>query len=174
MGTTSEELKKLYYKLGGEDVNVSKASTPGEIINAINELDLASAYELPAVTSTDNGKALGVVEGKWNKMSIPKELPAVSGADNGKCLGVSEGKWEAMTIPKELPAVTGDDNGQILGVVEGEWSKMTAPKELPAFDPVEDEGKVLGIKDGVLAWVSLTPETPDDNEPQESEPAAEG
>ena len=157
MGTTSEELKKLYYKLGGDEPSVKDASTVGEIINAINELDLAAQYELPAVSKTDNGKALGVVEGKWNKMDVPKELPAVTGDDNGKCLGVSEGKWEAMTIPKELPAVTGDDNGKCLGVSEGEWGVMAIPKELPVFDPVEDEGKVLGIVGGVLAWVSLTP-----------------
>lgn len=146
MSTTSEELKKLYFKLGGEDANIKRASTPAEILNAINELDLSIQYELPAVSSTDNGKALGVVEGKWNKMDIPTELPAV----------------------------TSDDNGKLLGVSEGAWGKVDAPTELPAFDPIEDEGKVLAIEGGVLVWSTLVPgyteEDPPSSNEEEQEP----
>jgi len=40
LSTTSEELKKLYKKLGGDEENIRKASTPAEILNGINELDL--------------------------------------------------------------------------------------------------------------------------------------
>ena len=60
MGTTTEELKKLYAKLGGTDPNIPKASTPGEVINGINELELGGD-KLPEVTEADNGKALGSV-----------------------------------------------------------------------------------------------------------------
>lgn len=50
-------------------------------------------YPLPDVTSSDNGKVLGVVDGEWAVYTIPKELPAVSSSDNGKILGVSSGVW---------------------------------------------------------------------------------
>lgn len=51
------------------------------------------AYALPAVTSSDNGKVLGVVGGAWSKMSAPSGLPSVSASDNGKSLEVIGGSW---------------------------------------------------------------------------------
>lgn len=68
MGTTSEELKKLYAKLGGKDPKVAGFSAPGEILNAINEIPLPTEYELPTVTTEDAGDVLVVNdEGKWDK-----------------------------------------------------------------------------------------------------------
>ena len=39
MSTTTEELKKLYKKLGGSENTTRAASTPAEVLNGINELD---------------------------------------------------------------------------------------------------------------------------------------
>ena len=61
--------------------------------------DLLAAKELPAVSSTDNGKVLTVVEGAWAKAAIPAQLPSVSGTDNGKALMVSGGKWQKSSLP---------------------------------------------------------------------------
>lgn len=99
MGTTTEELKKLYAKLGGTDPNIPKASTPGEVLNGINELELGGD-KLPEVTEADNGKALGVKQGQWDKMDVDIELPDVTTDDNGKVLMVSEGNWGKGDLPK--------------------------------------------------------------------------
>ena len=61
--------------------------------------DLLSSKELPAVSSTDNGKVLTVVEGAWAKAAIPAQLPSVTGTDNGKALMVSGGKWQKASLP---------------------------------------------------------------------------
>ena len=84
--------------------------------------------ELPAVTSSDNGKVLKVASGAWAKAAETKELPAVTtsdnnkvlkvvtSADNGKVLGVSSGAWSKMDIPREVPQPTSSDNGSVLAV----------------------------------------------------------
>jgi len=88
----------------------------------------ASVTELPEVSGSDNGKALIVSGGKWDKGSIPAELPAVSGSDNGKALIVSEGAWAAGDLPVELPAVTDADVGKVLTVdAEGHWVAAALP-----------------------------------------------
>lgn len=51
--------------------------------------------ELPAVTSSENGQVLKVVNGAWTAADAPSGLPAVTGADNGKVLTVSSGAWAA-------------------------------------------------------------------------------
>ena len=49
-------------------------------------------------------------------------MPAVTGSDNGKALLVSGGEWTAAAIPAQLPAVTSEDSGKILTVnSSGEW-----------------------------------------------------
>ena len=55
--------------------------------------------ELPKVTSSDNGKLLTVVSGKWAKADAPVELPAVTAGDNGKVLTVADGAWSAENLP---------------------------------------------------------------------------
>lgn len=61
--------------------------------------------ELPDVTTSDNGKVLGVVNGNWQKITpeFPKELPSVTTSDNGKVLSVVGGKWQSVT--PEIPDV---------------------------------------------------------------------
>lgn len=51
--------------------------------------------ELPSVTSSDNGKVLEVINGKWDKGSISggSDLPDVTSSDNGKILKVINGEW---------------------------------------------------------------------------------
>lgn len=66
---------------------------------------------LPAVTESDNGDVLTVVEGAWAKADPPSSLPAVTGADNGNVLTVVEGRWakvhsNALIIPLEYDDVT--------------------------------------------------------------------
>lgn len=50
------------------------------------------------------------------------QLPETSSSDNGKFLGVYQGKWAKRTLPTELPAVTAEDNGKVLMVVDGVWT----------------------------------------------------
>lgn len=62
--------------------------------------ELASAVELPPVTSTDNGKILSVVGGEWSKASNVIDKPTA--ADEGKYLTVTNqyGKIGFANIPK--------------------------------------------------------------------------
>lgn len=148
MGTTTEELKKLYAKLGGADPNIPKASTPGEVLNGINELELGGD-KLPEVTDADDGKALGVKQGKWDKMDVDIELPVVTTDDNGKVLMVSEGNWGKSDLPNSgLPEVTAEDNGDILKVVEGAWAKASENNDIVILD-----GKFVG---GNIALIDAT------------------
>ena len=67
-----------------------------DVVGALDEIREAieeNGSELPAVTSTDNGKILKVVNGKWDKGDAPSGLPAVTSEDNGDVLTVVEGQW---------------------------------------------------------------------------------
>lgn len=98
-----EALKWIYASLGGDITDLAAVDDITAILNAIAKLDtvqkIKSATELPAVSSTDNGDVLTVVEGEW--------APAAPGGGS------------------DLPAVTPDDNGDVLTVVEGAWDKAT-------------------------------------------------
>ena len=66
MTTTVDALKTLYVALGGSAVDVKNISLIPDMITAIATVAAtATAPELPAVTSTNNGKVLKVVDGKW-------------------------------------------------------------------------------------------------------------
>lgn len=83
--------------------------------------------ELPAVTSADNGKVLGVSSGVWSIVNASggSDLPVVTPSDEGKVLTVdSNGDWVADDVPEGLPAATSADEGKLLGVdSNGDWGK---------------------------------------------------
>ena len=70
MDTTIQALKALYVALGGTASDVADITIIPDMINAIATVaasvtSAASTSELPKVTTSDNGKVLTVVTGKW-------------------------------------------------------------------------------------------------------------
>lgn len=108
--------------MAADTVMVRLDMLPQSVVDAI--LAAAESPDLPAVTTTQNGKILKVVSGEWKAASEKTELPSVSGSDNGAVLLVSSGKWAKGTLAKELPAVTGEDDGKVLKVVNGAWAAV--------------------------------------------------
>ena len=77
MDTNIIALGKLYVALGGNAADVANITLIPDMINAIATqaalvATAASATELPKVTSSDNGKVLTVVSGKWQKANLPE------------------------------------------------------------------------------------------------------
>lgn len=67
MDNTIVALQNLYVALGGTASDVADLVIIPDLINAIATLISSGATaELPAVTSSDNGKVLKVVAGKWD------------------------------------------------------------------------------------------------------------
>ena len=72
MDNTITALQNLYVALGGTASDVADITIIPDMINAIATLVSSGATaELPKVTSTDNGKVLTVVSGKWAKAALP-------------------------------------------------------------------------------------------------------
>jgi len=66
MDNTIKALQNLYVALGGDLDDVADLVIIPDMINAIALLITSGATaELPAVTTSDNGKVLKVAEGKW-------------------------------------------------------------------------------------------------------------
>lgn len=66
MDNTITALKALYVALGGTASDVANITLIPDMINAIATVAAtATAAELPAVTTADNGKVLKVANGKW-------------------------------------------------------------------------------------------------------------
>lgn len=76
-------LKALYVAVGGEltdthsgingSVTVANYTLLADVIAAIAaKITAGSMKELPSVSSSDNGKVLTVVSGKWNKAALPE------------------------------------------------------------------------------------------------------
>lgn len=105
---TVEALQALYVAFGGsltdtyediaDGVPVSDYKTiPNLILALAQKVPSGSGSALPAVTASDNGKLLTVVEGAWAKADATKELPTVTADDNGKVLKVVDGAWDKGT-----------------------------------------------------------------------------
>lgn len=103
-----EALKVLYVALGGQltdtydeiadGVAVSDYVLISDVIQAIaQKVASGSGASLPAVTASDNGDVLTVVDGAWAKAEPAKELPTVTAADNGSVLKVVDGAWDKGT-----------------------------------------------------------------------------
>lgn len=70
MDNTIQALQALYVALGGDLSDVADIVIIPDMINAIatqaaTVVTAATTAELPAVTSSDNGKVLKVANGKW-------------------------------------------------------------------------------------------------------------
>lgn len=71
MDNTIDALRKLYVALGGDAADVADITIIPDMINAIvtvvgTVVSAAKSTELPAVTASDNGKVLKVVDGAWS------------------------------------------------------------------------------------------------------------
>ena len=64
--STVTELKKLFIELGGNPEDLKGCQTDADVIKLLSEV-VGSTIELPAVSASDNGKVLKVVEGAWGK-----------------------------------------------------------------------------------------------------------
>lgn len=77
-------------------------------------IDISTGEEsgtiLPIVTSADNGKVLGVVNGVWDKADAPESLPNVTSSDNGKVLNVLNGNWRLSVYPLSQGTLLGEIN----------------------------------------------------------------
>lgn len=72
MNQTVDALKALYVALGGSSADVADIALIPDMINAIATLvQSGGTAELPSVKSTDNGKVLTVVSGKWAAANLP-------------------------------------------------------------------------------------------------------
>lgn len=72
MNTTVEALKGLYAALGGTPADVAGITLIPDMISAIAEhIGTGGAAELPAVSATNNGQVLTVVEGAWAAADLP-------------------------------------------------------------------------------------------------------
>ncbi|MBR3231340.1 MAG: hypothetical protein IKF75_01550 [Lachnospiraceae bacterium] len=69
--TNVEALKEVFIALGGSAEDFT-ATTNDEAIHLISTVIAAAiSAELPKVTTSDNGKVLTVVAGKWDKADLP-------------------------------------------------------------------------------------------------------
>lgn len=69
---TVEALQALYVAFGGNIEDVVNITTIPEMLNALATIVPSALSVLPTVTSSDNGKVLTVVSGKWAKADLPE------------------------------------------------------------------------------------------------------
>ncbi|WP_405345224.1 hypothetical protein [Ruminococcus sp.] len=73
MNQTVDALKALYVALGGTAADVANITLIPDVVNAIAAfVQSGGTAELPSVTTTDNGKVLTVVSGKWAAADLPE------------------------------------------------------------------------------------------------------
>lgn len=107
-GTTIDALKTLYVALGGTASAVANITTIPDMITAIATfISGGGTSELPAVSATNNGQILTVVNGAWAASNAPAELPTVTGDNDGEVLTVVSGAWAAAALPTNNEEITG-------------------------------------------------------------------
>jgi len=108
---TIEALRELYVKMGGSAADVADLELTPELIEAITNIYSGGGGSgLPEVTDADNGKALLVQEGAWDKGTLPSGLPTVTASDNNKSLRVVNGAW-AVDANQFVATYTPDGQG---------------------------------------------------------------
>lgn len=111
--------------------NVALINTDGAIETFVAERLIQN--QIQADWNQTDETALDYIKNKPETFEAEDELPEVTTEDDGKLLGVLNGVWQKVDAPEggsggsSLPEVTTDDNGKVLGVVEGVWAKMTVP-----------------------------------------------
>lgn len=109
----------VFYTFGVGDVIYSSA--PGAINRAQSGFALQSNNKivaqdnlvLPQITTSDNGKLLGVDNGRWTKVDPPSGLPGVTESDNSKVLmtnDIGEIEWGDFPDPSNIFTVTVDNH----------------------------------------------------------------
>ena len=157
MINTVESLRGLYVALGGDLSDVANITTIPEMLSKISLVAQAAATELPVVSGADDGDVLGVVSGKWAKMTPPTELPAVSGTDNGKLLGVSSGAWNKVNAPAEFKVkritASGTTVGSNVSISLPSGVNRTALSAYDGYDTVNKCGLCVDYSNIYLPFV---------------------
>ena len=148
----------LQNMLGAENELAEPQSRVEELlIDILNE-----GAGLPDVTQDDDGKVLAVVDGEWDKATIPSgNLPPVTSADDGKVLGVVDGSWAADDISEDFAQPDGYYENMSVGNAEQLIASVMVedkePYSIRTSGGSADIGnrvfeKVIG---GTLAWNQL-------------------
>lgn len=132
-----DALAKLYLKLGGDPEKIKENKNVTDYLDDLADV-FKSLIELPIVNSTDNGKVLKVISGKWDKGEITKELPTVSNTDNGKILAVSNGVWSKSDIPSNIIIFE--------GTINSSQFQLSNNKKLSDVTTALSDGKTVILK----------------------------
>lgn len=102
--TTVEALRALYTAMGGTATDVANLSLIPELINKIAALYTSGAVApVPEPKNADEGKIL--VAASKSYVLVKKEfLPAVTATNNGKILKVVDGEWALADDATAAPA----------------------------------------------------------------------
>lgn len=91
MDNTLDALRGLYVALGGDADDVANLVIIPDLINAI--ASLITTQGIAALPTGTDGQVLTLDKGEWTAANVPSELPAVTATDNGSVLKVVEGEW---------------------------------------------------------------------------------
>ena len=112
---------------------------------------VAGDSPLPAVTSSDNGKVLGVADGAWAKLGGGGSLPPVTEADNGKVLAVEDGAWAASEQGKKFIVTLTPTALDYSGTMDKTPEEISAAYE----DGMEIVFRVTGVPSGTLKRLKI-------------------
>ena len=91
MDNTLDALRKLYVALGGDADDVADLVIIPDLINAV--ASLITTQGIAALPTGTDGQVLTLDSGEWTAANVPSELPAVTATDNGSVLKVVDGEW---------------------------------------------------------------------------------